>query len=380
MIRRGSLEQIFETQIDLLATTLQPNSLRGYRGAVKSFLRYLRASHPRLGSLAGLRRDPHILGWLHDLCDQDPPLSKGTRLLYLLCFRRLLDDLVDGGEYIIQEGLIRREDFPRLDQYLPKPLSPDDDQRLQNQLRTNDDLFSNALLLLRGTGMRIGEFLDLPTDSLRHLGDRDWALHVPLGKLHTDRWVPVDDDVRRIHARLFALREHSVAAAHSNLLLPLPANPGARYIALLRAVRTAARKAGCSVRVKPHQLRHTYATSMLRAGVSLPALMHLLGHKTLDMTLRYVQVTQNDLQQQYHLARQNMASAHSMPQLPTTHVLNGMAPGIPTITQYLTTIRHLLEMYRRQLSDVKIRRKLERWTNRLTKIAAEVDDLNSAEE
>ena len=68
-----------------------------------------------------------------------------------------------------------------------------------------------------------------------------------------------------------------------------------------------------------------------------------------------------------------------MPQIPTTHPLNGMAPGIPTITQYLTAIRHLLEMYRRQLSDVKIRRKLERWTNRLAKIAAEVDELDSAE-
>jgi len=378
MARRGSLKQIFETQIDLLATTLQPNSLLSYRRAVKSFLRYLRANHPRVSSLAGLRRDPHILGWLHHLCDQDPPSSKGTRLLYLLCFRRLLNDLADGGDYIIQEGLIRCEDFPRLDQYLPKPLSLDDDQRLQNQLRTNDDLFSNALLLLRGTGMRIGELLNLPTDSLRHLGDRDWALHVPLGKLHTDRWVPVDDDVRRVHARLVALRQHSGGAAHSNLLLPLPAKPGTRYIALLRAVRTAARKAGCSVRVKPHQLRHTYATSMLRAGVSLPALMHLLGHKTLDMTLRYVQVTQNDLQQQYHLARQNMPSAHSMPQLPTTHPLNGMVPGIPAITQSLAPIRHLLEMYRRQLPDGQIRRKLERWANRLAKIAAEANSLNDA--
>lgn len=375
---RHDLEQIFDAQIDLLATTLQPNSLRGYRGAVKSFLRYSRASDLHLDSLAGLRRDPHILGWLRYLCEQDPPLSKGTRLLYLLCFRRLLNDLADDGEYTIQEGLIRREDFPRLDHYIPKPLSLDDDQRLQNQLRTNDDLFSNALLLLRGTGMRIGELLDLPTDSLRHLGDRDWALHVPLGKLHTDRWVPVDDDLRRIYARLVALRQHSAAAADSTLLLPLPASPGARYIAVLRAVRKAARKAGCSVRVKPHQLRHTYATAMLRAGVSLPALMHLLGHKTLDMTLRYVQVTQNDLQKQYHLARQNMVSAHSMPQLPTPHPLNGMAPGIPTISQYLTTIRHLLEMYRRRLSDAKIRRQLERWTNRLAKVAAEVRDLHGA--
>ena len=104
------------------------------------------------------------------------------------------------------------------------------------------------------------------------------------------------------------------------------------------------------------------------------------GHKTLDMTLRYVQVTQNGLQQQYHLARQNMLSAHCMPEIPTPQPLSGLAHEIRTITQYLTTIRHLLEMYRRELSDSKIRRKLERWTNRLTKIAVEVDELDTTKE
>jgi|GEM_PF-3877170 len=41
-------------------------------------------------------------------------------------------------------------------------------------------------------------------------------------------------------------------------------------------------------------MRHTYATTMLRAGVSLPALMKLLGHRTANMTLRYVEITQQD--------------------------------------------------------------------------------------
>jgi len=35
---------------------------------------------------------------------------------------------------------------------------------------------------------------------------------------------------------------------------------------------------GLSTRIVPHQLRHTYATEMLRAGVSFPVLMKLLGH------------------------------------------------------------------------------------------------------
>jgi hypothetical protein len=64
MARRRSLEQIFDAHIDILATTLRPGSLHGYRWAVKSFLCYLRANYPRLYRISALRRDPHILGWL----------------------------------------------------------------------------------------------------------------------------------------------------------------------------------------------------------------------------------------------------------------------------------------------------------------------------
>jgi hypothetical protein len=48
-------------------------------------------------------------------------------------------------------------------------------------------------------------------------------------------------------------------------------------------------RAGCAAHVTPHRLRHSFATEMLRLGVSLPALMQLLGHKDIRMTLRYVQ-------------------------------------------------------------------------------------------
>jgi len=54
---------------------------------------------------------------------------------------------------------------------------------------------------------------------------------------------------------------------------------------------------------------------MLRLGVSLPALMRLLGHKDIRMTLRYVQVTQQDLQREFHQARQNAAQRYRLPSL-----------------------------------------------------------------
>ncbi len=112
---------------------------------------------------------------------------------------------------------------------------------------------------------------------------------------------------------------------------------------------------------------------MLRAGTSLPALQALLGHKDICMTLRYTQVSQTDLQQQYQVARQNVAARHPLPPLPLPSApLPDMGAGIPTITQSLAAARHLMEMYRRQLTQPASRGTLDRLENRLGKIIAEL--------
>jgi integrase len=89
------------------------------------------------------------------------------------------------------------------------------------------------------------------------------------------------------------------------------------WIAILRKpLANAARTAVCTTSVTPHRLRHTFATTMLRLGVSLPALMQLLGHKDIHMTLLYLDVTQQDLQREFHCARQKAASLQPIPKLP----------------------------------------------------------------
>jgi integrase/recombinase XerD len=45
--------------------------------------------------------------------------------------------------------------------------------------------------------------------------------------------------------------------------------------------------------------RHTFASDMLRAGVSLPALMRLMGHSDIQTTMLYVQVTPQDVYTEY---------------------------------------------------------------------------------
>jgi hypothetical protein len=125
--------------------------------------------------------------------------------------------------------------------------------------------------------------------------------------------------------------------------------------------------------VTPHPLRHTFASEMIRLGMSLPALMQMLGHKDIRMTLRYVQITQLDLHREYHAARRNAAEQHRVPVLSVPDCSNTADP--PGICQAVAATRHLLEMYRRQLSDQKIRRKLQRLDQRLLAVAKEVEKL-----
>ena len=374
----NSLEQILEAHIRTLALTLRPDTVSGYRGAARRFLSYLRTAFPQVRRLSQLRRDPHLLGWFRSLCEQQPPLCNKTRANLLLCLRRLLDDLTVNG-HSLPPDLIRRQDFPPQPRYLPRPLSVQDDQQLQQELRHTDDLSANALLLTRATGIRIGECIDLPLDCLRQVGVDQWALHVPLGKLQTERLIPADGDVRRIVARILALRPLAPAAQlarSEGLLLPRCGGHDSLYPPLRLALAEAAKRAGCTGPVTPHRLRHSFASEMVRLGVSLPALMQLLGHNDIRMTLRYVQVTQLDLQREFHTARQNAIQPHRPPTLTVPNYPN---PSLAGIRQALAATRHLLEMYRRQRDDEKTRRKLQRLDRRLLAVGSQLEQLASAE-
>lgn len=374
----GSLDDILQGHIRVLATTLRPYTIRTYESALHQFQAYLHAAFPRVRRLSQLQRDPHMLGWFRWLCEQNPPLATVTRYEYLSRLRRLFCDLSGNGHSARLGGLILSEDLPRLPMYLPRPLAPQDDQLLQQELRRVDDLHSNALLLIRRTGIRLGECIHLTLDCLRQLDHDRWALHVPLGKLHTERWVPVDEEVRHLVARILTLRAQAPAhrlRTSAGWLLPRSGNIEPLSNVLWSAAIRAGERTGCSQHVTPHRLRHTYATEMIRLGVSLPGLKQMLGHKDIRMTLRYVQVTQQDLQREFHLARQNAAQRHRAPQLPLPASSVSAHCDLPGIRQALAATRHLLQMYRQHLRNEKSRRKLQRLDKRLLAVASQLDQL-----
>jgi site-specific recombinase XerD len=371
-----SLEQIFADHLRVLATTLRPNTQANYRKVTRCFLAYLRATFPRVRKLSQLRRDPHLLGWFRSLCQHQPPLGNESRLAYLLWLRRLLLDLADNG-HLLQPDLIRRQDFPPRTLYLPRPLSLQDDQNLQAQLRQLDDLESNLLLLVRFTGIRIGECIDLSLDCLRQVSPDQWALHVPPGKLHTEREVPVDELTRRILQRILLLRVRvrpSCPETPPGFLLPRRHRTHQRWEEILsRALARAAHGADCTPKVTPHRLRHTFATTMVRLGVSLPALMQLLGHNDIRMTMRYVQVTQQDLQREFYRASHYTTLRHPLPKLPLSLTTPPPRPDLVSIRDLIVAATHLLQTFRLDLQDSKASSKLHRLAQRLRKINQELE-------
>jgi integrase len=272
--------------------------------------------------------------------------------------------------------LLVPDDVPRKEHRLPRPLTPEQDQLIQRELLRRNDFTSNALLLIRHTGMRIGECIDLSVDCLRAVGPDQWAIHVPLGKLKTERLVPVDSLVCKLVDRLRSMRSPD-APSTGRLLLSGPRGHYMLPRKLRNALRDVATATGVSARIVPHQMRHTYATEMLRAGVTLAAVMKLLGHKSPYMTLQYLEITQSDLQREYHLALAH--PRHLVPSPPTSLTASPDNLDPAGILNSLRSAQHVLEMFRRTLPEGFSRRLLDRLINRLTKIIAEIARLDRLE-
>jgi hypothetical protein len=189
-----------------------------------------------------------------------------------------------------------------------------------------DGFARTGLQLLRATGMRVGELLDLELDCLVDFASHGSWLRVPVGKLGTERMVPLDEDTLAVLDDWTAQRGQQRAIPHPRHDQPadfLFVEQGRRLTdwRLRRGLDQAARAAGLTgpggspLHVTPHQLRHTFGTSLINAGISLPALMALLGHVTPEMTLRYAKLAAPTVRAAYQQAMDKVRLRQPLPLL-----------------------------------------------------------------
>jgi hypothetical protein len=185
-------------------------------------------------------------------------------------------------------------DLPRQDHPLPKGL---DDAAAAKLLRAAQAdkrfLVRVTVEVLMRTGLRVSEFTGLRSDAVVHIGAGPW-LHVPVGKLREDRYLP-------LHPQLVELIDHyrtgHVPAEHP-LLLPRENGRALDRHTVTRFINKAGAAAGLS-HIHPHQLRHTLATQAINRGMSLEAIAAMLGHRSMDMTLRYAKIANRTVADEY---------------------------------------------------------------------------------
>ncbi|MGH9296317.1 MAG: tyrosine-type recombinase/integrase, partial [Acidimicrobiales bacterium] len=216
---------------------------------------------------------------------------------------------------------------------LPRALDPDVDAAVMAAIAGLEDRFARTgLTVLRGAGLRIGELLDLELDCVVDYGTSGSWLKVPLGKLDSERSVPLDATTLAVLDEWTAQRGCQRPLPHARdgrmtdfLFVERGRRPGAARIerGLADAVSAAGLTGpdGAPLRIVAHQLRHTYATALANAGMSIQALMALLGHQTPEMTLRYATLASPTLRGAYDIAIGKMR-----PRIPLTETSRRPAP------------------------------------------------------
>ncbi len=210
--------------------------------------------------------------------------------------------------HLVRSGL-RRDDFtelargPKFRRTLPGTLTAEQAAKVVSapDTSTPQGLRDRAMLeLMYGSGLRISELCGVELQAL----DLESALVRVRGKGSKDRVVPVGETA------IVALRAY-LEKGRPALTRPKTGSAvflSARGQALSRktfwlSVKQAAARSGVDVPVKPHLLRHAFATHLLAGGADLRSIQEMLGHADIATTQVYTSVERSalsDAHRQHH--------------------------------------------------------------------------------
>lgn len=284
---------------------LSTHTVAAYRRDLTRYLASLQAQG--VGNPADVT-PAHVQGFAASLRIGDgehPPLSAASVARTVVAVRGL-------HRFWLAEGLTAVDPSvevapPQPGRRLPKALSVEQVTALVSAAAGPDpspaELCDAVLIeLLYGTGARISEVISLDVDDLtRVLGEPDAGLRL-VGKGDKERIVPFGSYARQAVAAWLVRGRPALsgraARATPALLLNQRGGRLSRQSAFNR-IQALASKAGLSVEISPHTLRHSYATHLLDGGADVRVVQELLGHSSVSTTQIYTLVTVDHLREVY---------------------------------------------------------------------------------
>lgn len=271
---------------------LSPNTVAGYRRDLDQAAAFL----ARAGCAGWADVTPELAaGWVQSLADEKyRRASQGRKLSALRMLAR----------HLVRER-VREDDFtvllasPKLVRRIPETLSVEEVARLMSAPVGGDAraLRDHALLeLFYSSGLRVSELAGLTLQQV----DLGQGFVRVLGKGAKERVVPIGGKACEAVATYVAAGRPKLVRPHTGSALFLNhRGRGISRVALWQIVKAHARRAGITRNVKPHALRHSFATHLLGGGADLRAIQEMLGHASISTTQIYTAVESGRLLDQH---------------------------------------------------------------------------------
>jgi site-specific recombinase XerD len=286
------------------ARVSSPRSLEIIVTAIQSFCRLLpEEPRQRLSRDLACTTPDDIDAWL-DAAEQKG-FAPTTRAIRISSLRRFFDFLIDQGHLSHQPVRQRRHQIT-LPQRLPRPMA---DADLVAFFRVIDRLRDRLLfLVMLRCGLRCNEARTLRWSAI------DWeqgTIRIDNSKGAVDRIVYFSSDVETTMRQWQGLQ---APGAESVFASPDRKQAGGplHVVSVHRLMAHYVAKAGLKTPYTSHALRHAFATNLLNAGAPLEVVKELMGHTSLDMTLRYAKLYDRTKRQHYDRAMEQVEHRHTL--------------------------------------------------------------------
>jgi integrase/recombinase XerD len=261
---------------------LSKNTRESYQRDLDQFAQFAAAQGAR--DWRGVTAE-HAGAWIRSLGRKAAASSQARKLTALRMFAR----------FTVRERL-RPNDFtallsgPRLARRLPQSLTSAEVGRLLASPSGGDPpaLRDRALLeLFYSSGLRVSELAALTLQQV----DLVNGFARVFGKGSKERVVPIGTRAREALGTWVASgRPHFVKARTRSELFLNSRGTSLSRVGLWGIVKKHAKRAGITKTVKPHLLRHSFATHLLSGGADLRAIQEMLGHASISTTQIYTSV------------------------------------------------------------------------------------------
>lgn len=273
---------------------LSKNTLEAYRRDLLVYVHFLESVVKKNVALSS--RDDIRDFMLHE---KDKGLSANSiarNLTALRMFYRFL-----ARERLIKTDVSSYIDTPKLWKRIPEILNYDEVERLiaAPDLKKDQGIRDRAILeLMYATGMRVSEVTNIKV----HEVNREVGFVRCLGKGRKERIIPLGREASSaIDRYLSKVRPKQVKGQGITELFLNRSGKKISRISLWKLIKKYSREAKIKKHMKPHILRHSFATHLLERGADLRSVQEMLGHTNISTTQIYT-----------HINRDRLKSIHKM--------------------------------------------------------------------